>query len=260
MLSLSDIRITQAVLPPRVLIYGPPGKGKTTLASEFPDPVWIDVEQGIPAGLAVSSFGEIAGYDTVMAALSVLYTEDHGFKTVVIDTLDRLEPMLWAKVCEDNSWDSIEQPGYGKGYIMVDRYWREMLDGCNALRRDRGMGVVLIAHSAITNFDSPTSAPYSRYDIRLYKRAVGIVQDEVDAILFVNEDATIVEEKQGRDVKSRHATGGGNRWIYCDGRPAWTAKNRYEMPDKIRYVKGSGYAELSRYFPNSAPADAAQAA
>lgn len=260
MLSLRDLKSTRTALPPRVLIYGPPGLGKTSLAAEFPAPVFIDVEQGVPDEIEAASFGEITGYEAVIEAIGALYNEDHEFQTVIVDTLDRLEPLLWAKVCADNRWDSIEAPGYGKGYVMADRLWRDLLEGLNALRRDRGMTVVLIAHSTISNFDSPTSAPYSRYDIRLHKRASGIVQDEVDAILFVNQDATIVEEKQGKDVKSRHATGGGNRWIFCEGRPAWTAKNRFSMPDKIRFAKGSGYADLSKFFPNTIAAADARAA
>lgn len=260
MLSLRNVTTSRAMLPPRVLIYGPPGLGKTSLATEFPAPIFIDVEQGIPAGTEVATFGEIGSYDAVIEAIGALYNEDHAFQTVVIDTLDRLEPMLWAKCCDDNRWDSIEAPGYGKGYVMADRLWRDLLEGLNALRKDRGMNVVLIAHSTISNFDSPTSAPYSRYDIRLHKRASAIVQDDVDAILFVNQDATIVEEKRGKDVQSRHATGGGSRWIYCEGRPAWCAKNRYGLPDKVRYTAGTGYAELSRYFPNNAAAADARAA
>lgn len=248
MLSLRNVTTTRRPMPPRVLIYGPPGLGKTSLAAEFPNPVFLDVEQGLPAGVDVATFGEVASYDDLMSALGSLYNDDHDFGTVVVDTLDRFEPMVWAKACADNRWDTIESPGYGKGYVTADRYWRDMLEGLNALRKDRGMAVVLIAHSTITTFDSPTSAPYSRYDIRLHKRASAIVQDEVDAILFINQDATIVEERQGKDVKSRHATGGGNRWIHAEGRPAWCAKNRFGMPDKIRYQPGAGFASLAPYF------------
>ncbi len=259
MLSLRNVTTTRRALPPRVLIYGPPGLGKTSLAAEFPAPVFLDVEQGLPAGVDAATFGEVTSYDDLMSAIASLYDDDHEFGTIVVDTLDRLEPLVWAKACADNRWDSIEAPGYGKGYVTADRYWRDMLEGLNALRKDRGMAVVMIAHSTITNFDSPTSAPYSRYDIRLHKRASAIVQDEVDAILFVNQDATIVEEKQGKDVKSRHATGGGTRWIHCEGRPAWCAKNRFGMPDKIRYQIGTGFSSLAPFF-NPQPAAETRAA
>lgn len=244
---------------PRVLIYGPPGMGKTSLAAEFPNPVFVDVEQGIPGDLDVPTFGEVAGYDSVIEAIGALYSGDHGFQTIVLDSLDKLEPLVWAKACADNKWASIEDPGYGKGYVACDRYWQELLDGLNALRRDRNMNVVLIAHSAVERFESPVSAPYNRYDIRLHKRASALVQDDVDAILFVNHDPSLKSEDVGFNKKVTHAAGGTTRWIFAEGRPAYTAKNRYGLPERILFQKGQGYAELAKNFPNTQqqPAQAA---
>lgn len=247
--------------PPRVLIYAPPGMGKTSLAAEFPAPVFIDIEQGIPGELNVATFGEgVVSFDGVMEAIGSLYTGDHSFQTVVLDSLDKFEPLLWAKVCADKKWASIEEPGYGKGYVEADRYWREVLDGLNALRRDRAMTIVFIAHSTIERFESPTSAPYNRYDVRLHKRALALVQDDVDAILFVNHDATLKTDDMGFNKKHTHAAGGSTRWIYCEGRPAFTAKNRYGLPERVMYPKGAGYAALSEFFPSKTPSQPAQAA
>lgn len=249
-IDLKSLATTKVTLPPRCLIYGPPGLGKTSLASEFPAPIFIDVEQGIPSGLDVHSFGEITnGYDSVVEAIGQLITDEHDFKTVVVDSLDKLEPLVWAKCCADNNWATIEDPGYGKGYVMVDGYWVKLFDGLNHLRRVRGMNIVYIAHSTVERFDSPTTAPYSRYDIRLHKRALALVQDDVDAILFVNQEASLKEADVGFKKKVTHAEGGGTRWIYCEGRPAMTAKNRYGLPDKLIFNKGQGYSALAPFFP-----------
>lgn len=263
-ISISQLRRIRATEPPRVLIYGPPGMGKTTLASEWPDPVFLQVEDGTPGDLELASFGRLTSLEDVMDAIGSLYTEDHGQRTVALDSLDKLEPLIWAKVAADNNWQNIETPGYGKGYVSADAYWRDLIEGMNALRRDKGMGVVYIAHSTIETVNDPMTQSYSRFDIRLHKRAVGIFQDEVDAIFFLNQDVSLKQDdpkaKQGNGARVR-ADGGGNRWLYAAPRPAFVAKNRYGVPDKLMYERGKGYEALSPHFPvGAAPTEQAEAA
>lgn len=246
---LSAINTTSKEIPPRILIYGPPGLGKTSLAAEFRDPVIIDIEQGLPSDVSIPSMGEIDSYQNVIDRITALINDEHDFKTLIIDSLDRLEPLVWAHVCKENNWQSIEEPGYGKGYIMASDAWGFLIRGLNTLRKKRNMTILLIGHSTIDRFDDPQSAPYSRYDIRLHKRANALFQDEVDAILFVNKDVSVVSEDVGFNKTARRAEGGDFRWIFTEGRPAYTAKNRYGLPPRIKYDKGSGYDQLLPYLP-----------
>ena len=250
--SIASLTKVRATLPPRVLLYGPPKIGKTSLASEFPNPVFLQVEEGTPGDLELTSFGKLNTFDELMDSLGALYSEDHDRKTVVVDSLDKAEPMVWAKACADNGWPSIEAPGYGKGYVEADRVWRELFEGLNALRLDRGMTILLIAHSTVTTFPNPAGAEYPRWDIRLHKRALGMVQDEMDAILMLGHEPAIKTEDTGFGKKRATATGGPARWIYCEGRPSHVAGSRYAMPEKVLYRKGEGYSELAPYFPSSA--------
>lgn len=252
-LTLADLKQVNATLPPRICIYAPPGLGKTTLANEFPNAVFLQVEDGTPGDTSLVSFGQLSSYDQIIEGLSALYLEASARKTVVIDSLDKLEPLVWHKVCQMNNWKNIEDPGYGKGYVMADQYWQKILNGLNALRKDKDFNIVLLAHADITTFNSPTTASYSRFDIRLHKRALAMVQDEMDAILMINQDATIKTEELGFNKERAHAEGGGARWIYCEGRPSFVAKNRYGMPERVLYEKGKGYDALKSFFPGQAP-------
>src|SRR6516162_4783844 len=112
---MSPIHTATATLPPRVLIYGPEGAGKTTLGSKFPSPVILQTEEGIPRGLTMSTFGLQDAFKGVLGSISFLGTEPHDRRTLIVDSLDPLEPLIWREACIANGWATIEQPGYGKG-------------------------------------------------------------------------------------------------------------------------------------------------
>lgn len=246
--SLASLRKVKAVNPPSVIAYGVHGVGKTSFASEWPDPVFIQVEQGTPGGMELSSFGEIETFDDVMDAITALCGGGHEFKTVVVDSLDAMEPLLWAACCKRNGWASIEDAGYGKGYVAADDLWRDYLGGMKHLTTI-GMATVQIAHSDITRFDSPVSDPYSRYGIKLHKRAGALVQEDADIVAFFNYRTMLKEAQVGFNNKVVHAEGGGQRQMHFEERPGFLAKNRYQMPSKLDYVRGKGYEAIKQYFP-----------
>lgn len=268
-ISLSSLRTVRADKPPRVLVYGPAGIGKTTLASEFPNPVFLQIEDGTPGDVELTSFGKIETFGQVMDALGALYTEPHDFKTVVIDSVTELQRLIFAETCargdeKGNAKANIEDFGYGKGYVYATRVASEFIDGINALRNDRGMCVLLIAHSTVSRFDDPETVSYDRYEIALRTSDKpnadlrGMFERDMDAIILLKQPVTLKQEEQGMNKTRAIAGGGGTVVMHTIGKPSYTAKNRYQMPPTIRYDKGQGFAALDQYFPKFAAVTAAK--
>lgn len=233
-ISLSSLQRGGDARPPRLLVYGVAGVGKTKLAADAPNPVFLQTEDGL-GGIDAATFGVLRSFDEVLEALASLYTEPHDFQTVVLDSLDWLEPLVWRHTCaiQPTPWADIEQPGYGKGYVAALDTWRAFLDGVTGLRDDRGMGVILIAHADIKRFDSPETEPYDRYQPKLHARAAALVQEHVDAVLFANYRISTLKADAGFGKKVVRGVSGGDRLLHTTERPAYLAKNRFGLPDTI---------------------------
>ena len=231
-ISLASLKSIASSSPPRILTYGVAGVGKTTFATSAPGVVVVPTEDGL-GKIKVPHFPLAKSFDAVMEALAALYSEAHEYKTVVVDSIDWLEPLVWQRACKDNGWGSIEEPGYGKGYIAALDLWRQYLEGLNALRDERGMTVIQIAHTDIKRFDSPEHEPYDRYVIKLHGRAAALLQEHSDVVLFANYRISTVKSDIGFNKKVTRALGSGERVLYTAERPAFIAKNRYGLPDVL---------------------------
>jgi hypothetical protein len=244
--------------PARSMIYGTHGVGKTTLAADAPNPVFIKTEDGLMDD--TPNFGLFTTWAEVSEAIATLYSEEHDFQTVVVDTLDWLEPIIWREACQRGGWASIEDAGFGKGYIAASDVWREFLDGMNALRDDKGMQVILLAHSEIKRFDSPEIDPYDRYQPKLHRLGSALVQENVDNVFFFTRLVSTVKlDAKDKNSKVR-GVGGGQRVIYTEERPAYLGKNRYSMPPQILIPddRSSAWSAVGDYLP-TLPARSAEA-
>lgn len=252
-LSLNNLASTkerQNSKPPVMVIYGVGKIGKTSLASEFPSPVYLCTDgERPPSDVDLPSPGTVGTFTDLLDVLEELITGEHDFQTVIIDSLDGLEPLIWQATSERLGVGSIEEAGYGKGYVEAETEWSEYFAALSALA-DAGIAVVQIAHPEIKRFDSPTSDPYDRYDIKLHKKASARVREHADVIAFMNYRVSLKEKDVGFKKTVTHAEGGSDRVIYLEERAGFIAGNRYTgMPASITYRRGKGFDDLAKYFP-----------
>jgi len=175
----------------------------------------------------------IREWSILMDCISTLYTESHDFETVVIDTLDFAEPLLWKHICKRDGKKSIEDYGYGKGYVHALDEARMLLQGLEALRNDRGMAIILLAHADVRRHEAPDSDAYDRYQLRLQSRFAALIHDWCDALLFAQWRTTVKKEDKGYNQTRARGIGSGERIMYCEERPAYWAKNRYGLPHEL---------------------------
>ena len=232
--------------PRRMLVYGTAGIGKSTFAACAPSAIVVQTEDGL-GEIDCHKFPVAASFDEVMNHLGGLFQEDHAYRTVVIDSLDWLERLIWAKVCSARQVASIEDIGYGKGYTFALQYWRDILDGLSALRDRKGMTIILIAHAKIERFEDPTCDAYDRYAPRLHKTAAAMVAEWCDEVLFASYKVFTKATEEGFNQKRVQGLGSGERVLKTTERPAHLAKNRLNLPDELPLV----WADFARHLTAS---------
>lgn len=239
--------------PMRVLLYGVEGVGKSTFAASAPSPIFLAAEDGT-AQLDVARFPEPERWADVLEALEELRTAEHSYKTVVVDTLDWLEPLCWAEIvarAQSSKITSIEDFGFGKGYVAALDEWRSLLARFERLRAERGMHVIFLAHSWIKTFKNPEDADYDRYELKLHAKAGGLLKEWADAVLFARyETFSNTDEK----TKRTRGVSTGARVLHTQRMAAWDAKNRYDLPETLP-LDWSAFADAVRA---AAPLDPAK--
>ena len=233
--SLASIQAKRTPAPPRICIYGPYGIGKTTFGAHAEKAIVIPTEDGLGT-IDVPTFPLCTRYQDVLDAIAALYTEDHDYRTVVLDSLDWLEMLIWtvcAVVPKEGGAASIEGHGYGKGYVIAADRMRDVFDGLTALRDKKNMAIVLTAHVKVKRFDDPTTEPYDRYSLKLNDKAAALVSEWVDVLGFASQEMAIKREDVGFNKKAARALSIGGHVLHLARTPAYDAKNRYNLPDAL---------------------------
>ncbi len=214
--------------PLQVCIYGVPGVGKTTFGASAPNPLIYCLERGAD-NLDVSKLTAPDSWEGFVNDIRELATTEHGFKTLVIDTLDALEPLVISYVCEEAGKKTLADFGFGSGYFLVVQQWRLFLSALDLLRDKRDMNIVLIAHEHRKSFSDPSLGSYEQYRPKLQDRVWGVTNEWCDNVLFAQFDEAILEEKGQRS----RAIVTGRRVLRTTRGTGYVAKNRFSLPPII---------------------------
>lgn len=236
--------------PHRVVLYGPEGIGKSTFGAGAPKPIFLPVEEGT-AHLDVARFPKPETWRDVLEAVRTLATETHEYQTLVIDTLDAVEPLIWRHMIDRDKYaDSkgkvklrdIEDYGYGKGYNKALDDWRVLLRELQNLTA-KGMHLVLLAHSQVKAFKNPAGDDYDRYELKLNAKASGLLKEWADSVLFANYETYAKKDDRTKRVRGIDT---GARLIFTERRAAYDAKHRGNLPESLPLSWSDFAAESSK--------------
>lgn len=243
------MRITKGVLhcAKKILLYGPEGIGKSTLAAHFPGAVFIDTE-GSTTHMDVARFETPSSWQMLLN--EVQYVIDHPdiCKTLVIDTADWAERMEIEELCKKKGWDGLEGAGYGRGYQYSAEEFGKLLNKLTEVIH-KGINVVMTAHAQLRKVELPEEmGTYDHWEMKTSKKVAPMIREFMDAVLFLNYKTVIVNVDGKGQTKGKNKATGGRRVMYTTHTPFWDAKNRFGLPDEIPL----DFNEIAHILPTAA--------
>lgn len=216
----------------KVVIYGTEGIGKSSLASQFPEPLFIDTE-GSTDNMDVARLDKPTSWIMLNNQIAFIKANPTVCKTLVIDTIDWAESLCVDNLCAMHGKKGIEDFGYGNGYVYAKEEMGRFLNKLQDLI-EIGINVVLTAHAQIRKFELPDEmGSYDKYELKLGKKTSSqtapLVKEWADLLLFCNYKTYLISQEKSTKKKAQ----GNQRVMYTEHNPAWDAKNRHGLPSEL---------------------------
>lgn len=226
----------------KVVLYGVEGIGKSTFASQFPDPLFIDTEDST-LHMDVKRFDKPTSWAMLLQQVDYV-KQNKPCQTLVIDTMDWAEALAKRHLMAQNKWNDTGND-YGNKYIALEKEMGNLLNQLSEVI-DAGINVVITAHAMLRKKEEPDEmGAFDRYELKLEKKSAGIVKEWADMVLLANYKTTVITDSK---TNSKKATG-GQRMMYTTHRPAWDAKNRIGLADELPF----DYAQITQAFSEVTP-------
>lgn len=236
----------------KTVIYGPEGIGKTTFASSFPDPLFIDTE-GSTSHMDVARLPKPTSWSLLQKEIDYVINNPTICATLVLDTADWAETLALTEICDSKKIKGIEDIGYGKGYTYLAESFGAMLNKLSEIS-ERGVNVVVTAHAQMRKFEQPDElGAYDRWELKLQKKTAPLLKEWADMVLFANYKTMVINIDGQGAQKGKNKAQGGKRVMYTSHHPCWDAKNRFELPEELSF----DFDEIAHLFAPNAPQNAA---
>ncbi len=218
----------------KIVVYGPEGIGKSTFASMFPNPLFIDTE-GSTKHMDVARLPKPYCWSILMDDVNHVYKNPHVCDTLIIDTADWAENLCSIDLCANSKKTGIEDFGYGKGYVYLVEEFGKLLNRLEEIV-EIGVNVAFTAHAQMRKFEQPDEmGAYDRWEMKLQKKTAPLLKEWADAVFFVNYQTYVVNVDGQGTAKGKNKAQGGRRVMYTSHHPCWDAKNRYNLPPDVDF-------------------------
>lgn len=232
--------------PQKVVIYGPEGVGKSTFASRFPNPIFIDTEDST-VNMDVARFEKPSSWTMLKQQIDYVKKNPTICKTLIVDTADWAERLCSEHICSKGNVSGIEDFGYGKGYVYLEEEFGRFLNQLQEII-EVGINVVVTAHAEIKKIEQPEEiGGYDHWQMKLEKKTMPLLKEWADILLLANYKVYVVNVDNQGAAKGKNKAQGGTRVMYTTHSPWWDAKNRHDLPDELPF----DYKCITHIFENT---------